>query len=267
MRSCIKILCFSRALLGITCVLCLLGSFVPNTYAYKYSRSLDGALSLMLQGNYDQAIDECRRLERYSKKDLKGEALYLKGTCFMSLGMYKDARKVFKNALSFTEGDLSTEVYMGIADSYFMQQKYSKAIVIYEQLLEKIKNEDAYLAALYYKLGKSYQKESEWAKTKYYFDLLEKKFPGSFELQLVKKSSVGGNFFTIQVGCFSNRKNAEKLQDDLTQKGYDVFITPFKADGQQLYRVRVGEFMSRIAAEHTEQELRSKEHLPTHLFP
>ncbi len=257
----IKILCLAAF------VLCLLGSFLPNVYAYKYSRALDGALALILQGDYDQAINECRRLERSSKKEIKGEILYLKGTCFMKLDMYADARKIFKKALPFTEGDLSTEVYMGIADSYFMQQKYRKAILIYEQLLEKIRNKHAYLAALYYKLGKSYQKESEWAKTKYYFDLLKMKFPDSFELQLVKRSSVGGNFFTIQVGCFSNRKNAEKLQDDLNVKGYDVYITPFKSNGRQLYRVRVGEFMSRIAAEHTEQELRSEEHLPTHIFP
>lgn len=261
MKNFIKNLCL------VSFILCLLCSSVPKAYAYKYHKSLDGALALMLQGQYDKAIDECWGLERKSKNELKGEIRYLKGTCFMKLDMYADARKVFKKAITFAKGDLSTEVYMGIADSYFMERKYSKAIVIYEQLLAKIKNEDVFLSALYYKLGKSYQSQSEWAKTKYYFNLLEKKFPDSFESELVKKTSVGGNFFTIQVGCFSSQKNAQKLQNDLKVKGYDVYLTPFKSNGRRLYRVRVGEFMSRVAAEHTEAMLKSKEHLPTHIFP
>ncbi len=256
-----KILCL------VTCVLCLVGSSVSNVYAYKYNRSLDAALTLMLHGEYQSALDECWNLEHIEKKELKGEIWYLRGICFMELNMYVQARKVFKEAIPFAKGDLSTEIYIGIADSYFIERKYSKAITIYEQLLNKIKNEDAYLCAFYYKLGKSFQKESQWSKTKYYFNLLERKFPDSLESKLVKKSSVGGNFFTIQVGCFSNIRNAEKLQRDLEVKGYEVYLTPFKSNGRQFYRVRVGEFMSRIAAQNTEAMLKSKEHLPTHIFP
>ncbi len=241
--------------------------FSRCSFAYTHNKPLDEAVRRMLKEDYNGAIDECERLERYGDKQLKAEALYLKGACLLKTENYIRAHEVFKKALSYAKGEVSTEIYIGIADSYFMQQKYSKAILIYEQLLEKIKNKEAFLAALYYKLGKSYQKESEWAKTKYYFSLLDKKFPNSFEAELVKKSFVGGNFFTIQVGCFSNLRNAEKLQSDLKIKGYEVYITPFKSNGRQLYRVRVGEFMSRIAAKHTEQKLRSKEHLPTHIFP
>ncbi|MFH1093069.1 MAG: SPOR domain-containing protein [Candidatus Omnitrophota bacterium] len=262
-----KNLCLACALWGMTCVLCILSCFIAQVFAYDYSRSLDEALSLILQDDYAQAIDECQRLERYSKQELKGEILYLEGTCFMKLDMYEDARKVFKKAIPFAKGNLVTEVYMGIADSYFMQKKYGQAVTVYEQIIDKTKNDEEFLAALYYKLGKSYQNESEWAKTKYYFDLLKTKYPDSFELELVKKNSVGGNFFTIQVGCFSNLKNAEKLQSDLKAKGYDVYVTPFNNNGQQLYRVRVGEFMSRLAAEHTEAVLQSQEQLPTHIFP
>ena len=252
---------------SVVCGLLSASIFSIEAFAYNYSKSLDSALTLLLQEDYDLALNECNLLESNSKKELKGEIMFLKGTCFMKLDMYEEARNVFKKALPFSGGNLSAEVYMGIADSYFMQQKYEEAIVIYEQLLNKINDSDVYFAALYYKLGKSYQKGSEWAKTKYYFDLLENKFPNSFELQLVKKTAVGGNFFTIQVGCFYNQKNAEKLQNDLKVKGYDVYVTPFEGNGSRLYRVRVGEFMSQLAAEHTEAVLRSKEHLPTHIFP
>jgi len=124
-----------------------------------------------------------------------------------------------------------------------------------------------YEAALLFKLGKAYQRNSKWTQSKYYFGQLAKKYPQSFERDIVEKSSVGGNFFTIQVGCFSNRQNAEKLRKDLLSKGYAVYVTPFGLNDNKLFRVRVGEFVSRIAAEHTELELKNNEHLPTHIFP
>ena len=147
-----------------------------------------------------------------------------------------------------------------------MQHEYDRAISIYMQLLDK-QNNRTYQASLYYKLGKAYQRKSKWTQSKYYFDQLKRKFPKSFEAVLVEKSSVGGNFFTVQVGCFSNSRNAQKLHDELKAKGYEVYVTPFKSNGNKLYRVRVGEFVSRLAAEYAQNELKTKEHLPTHIFP
>jgi len=262
MKKCIINLCL------VTCILYVGGSFSPAAFAYTYNRELDKALKSMLKGDYHDAIDKCVYIEnRSSQKSLKAEALYLKGTCFMKLEEYEKARNIFKKALSKTRGDLLTEIYIAIGDSYFMDKEYNKAISVYKQLADKADDKSNYLAGIYFKLGKSFQKKSQWAQSKYYFDILKRQFPDSLEAQLTKKLSVGGNFFTIQVGCFSNKKNAEKLQNDLSRKGYDVFLTPFKANGQQLYRVRVGEFVTRLAAEHTERELRTREHLPTHIFP
>jgi len=258
MKRNIKILSFVFSLLVLIVMTC--------ECVYAYSSELDGAMALVLKGDYYEALDECYRLERKAKKDLKTEILHLQGVCFMKLGDYEQARNVFKKAVPRARGRLSTEVYMGIADSYFMERDYERAINIYGQLLKKKVSRD-YLAMLYFKQGKAYQKMSKWAQSKYYFDKLADEFPRSLEAALVKKTSVGGNFFTIQVGCFSSKQNAQKLQDDLTSKGYDVYITPFQSGGRKLYRVRVGEFVSRVAAEHTEKKLKMRESLPTHIFP
>lgn len=258
---------YIRNLYLVTCVLCLVGSFSPVAFGYTYSSQFNETLEAMLKGDYYDALDQCEFLTQTQAKTIKAEALYLKGTCLMNLDSYANARSIFKEAALYATSELLTEVYMGIADSFFMEQEYSKAISVYEQLIDKANNKNNYLANLYFKLGKSYQRESKWADSKYYFDKLEKDFPQSLELKIVKDSAVGGNFFTIQVGCFSNKQNAEKLQNDLSSKGYDVFVTPFKTNGEQLYRVRVGEFVTRLAAEHTERELSTQEHLPTHIFP
>lgn len=258
----IKVCC----LWSIVCSLLIIFIFAPYVFAYTYSADLDKVVEKVLRGDYYGALDECYRLEKNASYNLKGQILSLEGTCFLSLGEYDQARSIFKKALAYAKGMLSTELYMGIADTYFKKREYNKAISIYSQLLNRKTNAD-YKAMLYFKLGKAYQKNSKWAKSNYYFGQLQKKYPQSFEAQLVKKTSVGGNFFTIQVGCFSSKENAQRLCDDLKAKGYQVYITSFNSNGHKLYRVRVGEFVSRIAAEHTEAKLKTQEHLPTHIFP
>lgn len=48
-----------------------------------------------------------------------------------------------------------------------------------------------------------------------------------------------GNF-TIQVGAFGNRENAEKLRDQLDRRYKNAHISPYTRGNQTLYRVRVG---------------------------
>jgi tetratricopeptide (TPR) repeat protein len=245
----------------IVLLICLL--FYSRVYAY--GAAVDQAVKLMLENDYYAALDECHRLENVLSGSDKTELLYVEGECYALLEDYEHARDVFKQGLKNATGELATKIYIGIADGYFMQQEYDKAINIYKQLLDK--KEPDYEAALLFKLGKAYQKDSKWTQSKYYFDQLQTKYPQSFEQEIIEKSSVGDNFFTIQVGCFSSQENAEKLSNDLKLKGYDVYVTPFQSNGSNLYRVRVGEFVSLIAAEHKELELKNVEHLPTHIFP
>jgi tetratricopeptide (TPR) repeat protein len=235
-------------------------------FAYSYSKTLEPAVTAMLQENYYKALDECYRLEHTANGQVKTEIFYAEGVCLLSLGEYSRARDVFKKAADAAQGTLATEVYMGIADSHFLEGAYDNAITVYDQLLTKASGDD-YLAMLYFKMGKAYQKKSEWAQSDYYFNRLKQKFPKSIEVKLVNETQAGGNFFTIQVGCFTRKPNAQRMLDDLKTKGYEAYLTLFESNGQMLYRVRVGEYVSRLAAEYTENLLRTKENLPTHLFP
>ncbi len=70
------------------------------------------------------------------------------------------------------------------------------------------------------------------------------------------------NYYTIQVGAFSSKKEAEGLKNRLTRKGYTVFINTSKR-GKILYRVRVGRFIKRSDAEEAALKLRINEKLKT----
>jgi len=48
-----------------------------------------------------------------------------------------------------------------------------------------------------------------------------------------------GNF-TIQIGAFSDRKNAERLKQKLDRSYKNVYISPYSIGNEVLYRVRVG---------------------------
>jgi len=57
----------------------------------------------------------------------------------------------------------------------------------------------------------------------------------------------GGNWW-IQLGSFSSRENAERLQKQLRAAGYPISVSPIKSNGKELYRVRAGPVPSREAA-------------------
>lgn len=69
--------------------------------------------------------------------------------------------------------------------------------------------------------------------------------------------------FSVQVGSFGNAEQAERLRTDLAHKGYPVRVQPAAVPGQGVrYRVRVGNFADRTAADQTAHHLTAQEQVP-----
>ncbi len=68
--------------------------------------------------------------------------------------------------------------------------------------------------------------------------------------------------WAVQVGGFSERANAVAVRDRLRSKGYDVYVAEAEADGNAIFRVRVGPVASRERADSLAKELSGKEGLP-----
>ena len=60
----------------------------------------------------------------------------------------------------------------------------------------------------------------------------------------------------VQVGSFSRQETADKLSQDLKQRGYASFVVPYKPGAQTLYRVRVGPMQERREADTVMQKLK-----------
>ena len=76
---------------------------------------------------------------------------------------------------------------------------------------------------------------------------------------LPKPSEAG---YSVQVGSFRAREDAERLRLRLIQKGHAVWVQPSLVAGQGIwYRVRVGSFPDRGAADRAAQRLATQERL------
>jgi rare lipoprotein A len=66
-------------------------------------------------------------------------------------------------------------------------------------------------------------------------------------------------FFTVQVGAFRDRGNAERLRERLTASYSPIFIQQYDSPDGLLYRVRVGKITGEDAARQFSEQLRGRE--------
>jgi rare lipoprotein A len=81
-------------------------------------------------------------------------------------------------------------------------------------------------------------------------------------LTLVSSSgNPGAGFFTVQVGAFLSRENAERLRKQMEDRYSFAVIQEYDAPQGLFYRVRVGKLDSEDAANAFGEQLREKEHV------
>jgi cell division septation protein DedD len=79
------------------------------------------------------------------------------------------------------------------------------------------------------------------------------------------KSASAGKF-TVQVSAFQNRAQADHLVSNLKNKGYDAYIAQATIPGKGVwYRVRIGKYPNRDAAQSTANTLKRKEGISTYV--
>jgi cell division protein FtsN len=72
--------------------------------------------------------------------------------------------------------------------------------------------------------------------------------------------------FTIQVGAYRSRTQAEALRSRLTAAGYPAYVSEAERGNGARYRVRVGAYPTRDRADETAVRLR-QERVPTYVLP
>ena len=78
-------------------------------------------------------------------------------------------------------------------------------------------------------------------------------------LEVLGNIDVTAGFFTVQVGAFRDRANAERLRDRLTASYTPIFIQPYDSPDGSFFRVRVGKISGEDAARSFGEQLHQKE--------
>jgi cell division protein FtsN len=69
--------------------------------------------------------------------------------------------------------------------------------------------------------------------------------------------------WTVQVGSFERRANAERLAQQLTAEGFEAVVSAGNVSGRTLYRVRSGAASDRASMETLAAQLRAAGHAGT----
>ena len=238
----------------------------------------------LLEGDYKQAITEGENIlaAQEESRDLD-ELYYLLGLSYLKDGNYLRASDIFDIIMrEFTDSKYKDEARLGMGDAYLLQGSFDKAQSNYEDLL-KVNPQTKLKAQVYHRLSQIGFKKGDTEFGKKYLEMLKQEFPGNAELLLnrdlypesapivpsVATASAASNevFYTVQVGSFSNRLNAENLIQKLNQEEFSAYVEAVAAgQGSESYRVRVGKFSTRQEAVELEIKLAQKGY-PTKIVP
>ncbi|GAG57267.1 unnamed protein product [marine sediment metagenome] len=94
------------------------------------SETTDTAWSYFLKGDYKKAISEANKVE-------EARAHYIMGLSYIKLGKPLHAREHFRFILDmYPKIDVKEEIILSIADSYFLEGDFQKAVTEYINFLK-----------------------------------------------------------------------------------------------------------------------------------
>lgn len=196
-----------------------------------------------LSGDYERAeILASRYAASHARSAETDQVRHIESLCQLENGRYAQARRGLA-ALEADSADPSVQsaAAVSLGDSFYLEKDFVSANAAYARAASKYPSapESAYLA----------QRLRETAPP-----------AAASKAGVLKQLSVEEKpFFSVQVGSFSQEKNAEALVRKLIYHNHDAYLNA-GADG--FYRVRVGHFAVKSEAARLESRLK-KEGYPT----
>lgn len=225
-----------------------------------------------LAGDYKAAITEGEKILASVKESRQlDELYYILGLSYMKDGNYLRASDIFEIILNeFHDSRLREQAQLGLADTLFLREDFVRAQNDYEELLKRDQNTHL-KAQLFYRLSKLGFRTGDTETGKEYAQKLKNEFPHNSESEFAADfcpipRSASEMYYSVQVGAFSEKKNADTLTQKLLQKGYPAFIEESYAQAKTSYRVRVGKANTRQEAIVVEKQL-AQEGYPTRICP
>jgi outer membrane protein assembly factor BamD (BamD/ComL family) len=181
------------------------------------------------------------------------------GLALLNLKDYQQARINFEFVLeNYPRSSKRPDALLAIADSFYLERVFDRGEIYYKELLKEFPRTD-YAAAAYLRLGLSQRKQGKWQEAEASLGKVMRDYPLSLEADEAKGLlNEKGDYFSIQVGAFSKKENAQRLSKQLNKKGYDARIEKTYNDDRQIYSVKVGNFNTEQEAERISAKLKKQ---------
>lgn len=230
--------------------------------------TLSDLQAAVIQEDYKKANDLAKELQAAKlSREESGEVRYYLGLSYLRLSEYSRAQETFQKLLSERlKDDLYDKVSVGHIDALYLQGLYEKALKEANTLVSRRGGSD--MASLFYlKAARANLKLARWTKAQELLKKIVAEYPESFESRVATQLLEEKQYFTVQVGAFSEKDRAEKLVGELGQRKEYAYIVETKGTGgKAIYRVRVGQLSSLNDAKELETKLSGLGY-PTLIYP
>lgn len=226
---------------------------------------------LFLEGKYSVVISEADALIR-SGSGKKDELCYLKGLSELKTNKLAAARTSFNRIISdYSWSKKVFDARLGIGDSYMLEGDNAKALGVYNDIIERYPSNDN-IAVVYARLSSCYAGLGANDKAYSCYEMVRKKAPLSFEaktapvvktypkdtaLRSASQPKSGMGIYSVQVGSFKSKRNADRLARKLSARGYKSYVAIPVLSSDKFYRVRVGNLASKDEASKAASTLES----------
>jgi TolA-binding protein len=176
------------------------------------------------------------------------QARYLLGTYYLNERELDAAEREFQFVASHAgPSQLARQAEIRIGDVALASREYGQAADIFSRLLGNAqRHRDG--GELTFKLGLVMQRKGRWVEADAQFERVRTKYRDSvFAMRAAEQLAVP-HHFSLQVGAYRRRANAETKQKDLAERGHEASVQELKRHGRAFFCVHVGAFESREKA-------------------
>ena len=242
--------------------------FISPVAVFAQNSGISDLEAMIIQEDYKKASDKAKDLlkTRLNSNDAAQVEYYL-GLSDLRLGEYAQAYDVFKKVVGDRPAtELYEKAYVGVIDSLYMQGYYENALKEVVALMNRHPKSEM-MGLMYLKAARSNLKLARWIKAKEFLQRILKEYPESFESGVARQLLEEKQYFTVQVGAFTEQPRAERLVKELIQrKEYAYIVETRSPDGKIFFRVRVGQMTALKDAQALESKLSSFGY-PTRIYP
>jgi Tfp pilus assembly protein PilF len=208
-------------------------------------------------GKFEQAFQRFETfMARTPRSPFVSDARYWAGICALKLGDVAKARsyisRTYKRPRTAQLGSLAL---IGLADCDYAKGRFTDATAKYNRALDMAGIQKA---RILYQLGMCDNRTGKLREAEQRFRKITTSYPNTKYADMAKERlKFSGTIFSVQLGAFSDRENAEDIRTKLARRALSPYIQPLNRKGKILHCVRVGRFKTWKQANEVRKKLKA----------